>query len=281
MREKKKNRMMAHKKVTARVLCKKFMANLKENTYSHLKQVGFYTDQFKVQVLDDNVVPWLHARVFEFVQDLEVQESIPTRLAIDHLNTEQEIHIDNVAAQRERQRQDRDEIERQKAEKEEQKRLKKEAREAKRRAAELQALREEIEATFVEKGEVKADNLTHEMIEIDGQGESGKNHIGVVGGMLGQLILTLCIIEKKFNRKLSSLSRASKKSSKSKEKKKSGVEDDNKSAKSGKSGKSGKSVAPLSEKSEGTPKKEGSTQPEDFGAEPNIREKGWFTKEMI
>lgn len=46
MKEKKKNRILAHKKVAARVLSKNYMARLKENTYSKLKSVGFYTDQF-------------------------------------------------------------------------------------------------------------------------------------------------------------------------------------------------------------------------------------------
>jgi len=269
MREKKKTKMMAHKKVTARTLAKSYMARLKENSYGHLKQVGFYTDQFKEQVLEENVVPWLQARVFEFIQDLEIQESIPTRMAIDHFNSEQMTHLDNVAAERERQRQGREEIERQKAKKEEEKRLKKEAREKKRKEEELEALRKEIEANFVEKGESKAENLTQELIEIDGQGDKDKHHIGVIGGILGQVIITLAILEKKYNRKLSSMSRASKKSSKSKDKKKKGVEDDAKSHKSGKSGKSG--VSGISE-GQGTPKKDPTLDENtiDYSLDPNV-----------
>ena len=159
MKEKKKNKILAHKKVAARVISKNYMARLKENTYSRLKSVGFYTDQFTVQVLDNDVVPWLHSKVFEFVQDLEVQESLPTRLAIDHLKTEQDTHIETVKAESERKQQVREEEERILAQKIEEKRLKREKKERERRDAERKALKEEVEKLFIEKGEAKADCL--------------------------------------------------------------------------------------------------------------------------
>jgi len=50
---------------------------------------------------------------------------------------------------------------------------------------------------------------------VDGFGEPGKNLVGGIGGVLGQIILVLSIIEKNFNRQLTSKSTKSKKSSKS------------------------------------------------------------------
>ena len=96
MKEKKRNKVLAHRKVVSRVMAKNYLANLKENTYKHLTDVGFYTDKFKVDVLDMDVVPWLHEKAFEFVQDLEVQEQFSTRMIEDHLDAEEAEHLEKV-----------------------------------------------------------------------------------------------------------------------------------------------------------------------------------------
>lgn len=167
----------------------------------------------------------------------------------------------------------------------EQKRLKKEKKERERKEAERKALREEVEKLFIEKGESKAECLTQEILEIDGHQEAGKNVIGAVGGVLGQMILTLSILEKHFNRQLtskSSKSKGSKRSGKSGSRK--AKEDDAKSHKSGASAKSGKKseVGEESKHSEvGTPAKGKDDSKLDFLSEPTIKEKGWWNKEMI
>ena len=58
-REKKKNRQLAHRKVISRKVAKNYLAGLRENTYNYLADVGFYTNSFKIDVLDSDVVPWL------------------------------------------------------------------------------------------------------------------------------------------------------------------------------------------------------------------------------
>lgn len=93
---------MAHRKVVARTVSKGYLANLRENTFKNLTDVGFYTDNFKINVLDNDVVPWLHAKCFEFIQDLEVEESVPTSLAKDHLLSEEDEHAKTVTAELER-----------------------------------------------------------------------------------------------------------------------------------------------------------------------------------
>jgi hypothetical protein len=105
-------------------------------------------------------------------------------------------------------------------------------------------------------------------------GNPAKLGVGAVGGLLGQIILTLSIMEKNFNRQLTSKSSKSKKSAKSsksapKKESESAKKKEEEDAKSHKSGKSGKSAA-ISEPGEYNPL-----------AEPSLKEKGWFTKQNV
>jgi len=152
MREKRKNKQLAHRKVVARTVSKGYLANLRENTFKHLKDVGFYTDNFKVDVLDNDVVPWLHSKCFEFIQTLEVEDSIPTALAKDHLKSEEDAHIKTVQAEAERKRLVKEEQDTQAAERLAERRRRRAAKEAKRKAEELAALRAEIDEKFMHKG---------------------------------------------------------------------------------------------------------------------------------
>ena len=226
MREKKKNKQLAHRKVVARTIAKGYLANLRENTYKKLTDVGFYTNTFKIDVLDNDVVPWLHSKAFEFVQDLEIKNSMPTSLAQGYLKSEQDLHTQTVKAEVLRKQAVKEEQERQMAIKQEEKRKRKEAREAKKRAEELAALKAEIQAGFIEKGSSVADVAVQEIMNLDGF-DSKEPVIGSMGGLLGQIIITLGIIEKNFNRQLTSKSTKSKKSSKSGKSKK--TNDDKKS----------------------------------------------------
>jgi hypothetical protein len=144
MKEKKKNKQLAHRKVVARTISKDYLKNLRENTFKRLSDVGFYNDSFKVEVLDNDFVPWLHTKIFEFIQDLEVKESLPTTLAKTHLLSEEEMHITTVKAETERKKRVKEEKEKLLAIKLEEKRQKKAAKEAKRRAEERAALGAEI-----------------------------------------------------------------------------------------------------------------------------------------
>lgn len=82
----------------------------------------------------------------------------------------------------------------------EEKRKRREAKEAKKRKEERANLRAEIEAQFIAKGVTMPDIAAQEVLEVDGNGEPGRNVVGAVGGVLGQIILVLSIIEKNFNR---------------------------------------------------------------------------------
>lgn len=88
-----------------------------------------------------------------------------------------------------------------------------------------------------------------EVVEIDGLGDKNKPIIGALGGVMGQIIIVLSIMEKNYNRQLTSKSKKSGRSARSKRTEKSG---DRKGAESGKEadGKSEKSAAAKSEAEE-------------------------------
>jgi len=50
---------VAHQKVVSRSVAKTFNSNLKFNTLVLLKDIGYFSDRFKEEVLDEQVMPWL------------------------------------------------------------------------------------------------------------------------------------------------------------------------------------------------------------------------------
>lgn len=116
-----------------------------------------------------------------------------------------------------------------------------------------------------------------EVFEIDGNGEN-KQIVGAIGGLLGQMILTLNIIEKNFNRQLTSKSTKSKKSSKSGKSSKKAQEDAKKEEEDAKSAKSARSRKSSKSKGEVIDEPLGEINPL---AEPVLKDKGWFTKNNI
>lgn len=71
------------------------------------------------------------------------------------------------------------------------KRLRKLQKEAERKAAEIEKLRQHIEKSFIKKGKIEDQILTHEIVDIDGFGQKEKHVVGVIGGFLGQLMIVL------------------------------------------------------------------------------------------
>ncbi len=66
-RERKKNKIAAHRKVCSRGIAKGYINSLRSSAVSYLQDVGYFTDTFKVEVLEQNVMPWLFGRVEGFV----------------------------------------------------------------------------------------------------------------------------------------------------------------------------------------------------------------------
>ena len=152
MREKKKNKQLAHRKVVARQIAKKYLGSIRENALGKLKDIGYFTNRFQVDILDNDVVPWLYEEAFKHIQELTVQQAIPNNLMLDHFIVEETQHNSTVERERQRKQLVADEEARQQSIKMEEKRLRREAREAKKRAAELARLKEEIKDTFIADG---------------------------------------------------------------------------------------------------------------------------------
>lgn len=92
MKDKKKSKKTAHKKLVAKSLACKYLDGLKENALKRLVNKGFYTNSFKTEVLDNHVVPWLHDKAFEFLQDLNVQDGMPSLMLQELAEEEQTEH---------------------------------------------------------------------------------------------------------------------------------------------------------------------------------------------
>lgn len=184
MREKKRNKQQAHRKVVARTMSKNYMAGLRENVFRNLAAVGFYTNSFKIDVLDNDVVPWLHERAFQFVQDLEVQESLATVLAKDHVVDQEAVHKETVAAEAMRKKRVKEAEAEALAKKLQEKAERKARKEAKKRKEAEAALRAEIDANFIKTGAAASPIVEQEVSNVDGNGEA-KAVVGALGGVLG------------------------------------------------------------------------------------------------
>lgn len=128
---------------------------MKENVYKHLADTGFFINQFREEVLEHNILPWLFGKVEGFVKEMGVMDSYPDNFILDHYNEFEHEHQRTVNQERKRQDNVRLEKERMEKEKEEEKRKRRAAREAVKKANELKKLKDEVHDTFVAKGEHK------------------------------------------------------------------------------------------------------------------------------
>lgn len=87
-------------------------------------------------------------------------------------------------------------IERKKIEKEEFRQKRREAREARRKQQELQKLKDQIKATFVDKGETREHILQQDLLDITGLYEKAKPFSGSVGGHVLQLTIAVQALNK-------------------------------------------------------------------------------------
>lgn len=166
------------------------MHSLTSSSYSYLKDVGYFVDNFKVDVLEGNVLPWLFSKVEELVEEIDVAVNFSDVLVGKNVDSEMKAHEDTVQAERDRRAAVQKAIEDAAAQKIEEKRKRKEARELQRKQASLRALKDELNARFVQKAEHKENLIGLEMMNINGFHQK-QNVQGVIGGFLGQLIIVL------------------------------------------------------------------------------------------
>eukprot|EP00347_Sterkiella_histriomuscorum_P006020 403354377 len=198
-REKKKNKIAAHRKIVSRQIAKQFSHSMKDHAYRHLADVGFFTNRFQVNVLEQNVFPWLTKKTAKFVLALETLGKFPDELMMSYFDESEEQHKITVEQEKQRRENVRLEIENQEREKQEEKEKRKAAREAQRKANELKKLKDEIYESFIQKGEQKEHILQQDLIEVTGHNIK-QTVVGGLGGMLGQMILCFSAIHKKWKK---------------------------------------------------------------------------------
>ena len=95
--------MLAHKKVVCRMIAKQYTHGMKDNAYHYLSDVGHFTNSFKNQVLEQNVLPWLESKVIQFVHQLDDLSKFPDNFILDHYRGFEHIHQLTVEEERKRQ----------------------------------------------------------------------------------------------------------------------------------------------------------------------------------
>lgn len=143
------------------------------------------------------MLPWLFDKVEAFVEELNVVGEFGDVFLGGNIDECVSMHKATVQAERDRKEAVKRSIEESAREKLEDKKRKKEAKEASKKAAELKKLREDVNATFVAKGEYKDSILSNEVQEITGFHLKNAGAVGALGGFLGQLALVVSGAHKK------------------------------------------------------------------------------------
>ena len=76
---------VAHQKVVCRAVAKQFNRDLKVNTFVLLKDVGYFSDRFREQVLDGDVMPWIFDQTEKFVKQMESYNAYPNTLIAGYI----------------------------------------------------------------------------------------------------------------------------------------------------------------------------------------------------
>lgn len=145
-----------------------YAKGMKDNAYRHLADVGFFTNRFRVNVLEQNVLPWLTKKTAKFVQQMDSMDALPNEFVSSFFDQVEEDHRQTVQAEKERRANVKAMIEQQELEKQQEKERRRAAREAQKKANELQKLRNEVNEQFVMKGESREHMLQQDLLEING-----------------------------------------------------------------------------------------------------------------
>lgn len=70
-------RITAHRKYCCRQIAKRHNSTLKGDTYQLLKDVGFFTDKFMTETLENDVLPWLLDAAADFAERNDEYANFP------------------------------------------------------------------------------------------------------------------------------------------------------------------------------------------------------------
>ena len=89
---------IAHQKVVCRALSKQFNRDLKTKSFVYLRDVGYFSDRFKEQILDQDVMPWLFSETEKFVAQQSSYKAYPNTLIAGYIDEASQKHIATVKA---------------------------------------------------------------------------------------------------------------------------------------------------------------------------------------
>lgn len=89
---------IAHQKVVCRALSKQFNRDIKLKSFVYLKDVGYFSDRFKEQILDQDVMPWLFNQTEKFVSQMKSYNAYPNTLIAGYIDETSQKHIATVKA---------------------------------------------------------------------------------------------------------------------------------------------------------------------------------------
>lgn len=189
-------RIDAHEKIVSRTVAKKYIANLKQNTYGLLKDAGFFMDAFEEKIMHKDVMPWLYGETAKYTANLNSYEQYPNRMIVEFMADEINEHTETVQKHREAVKAKKLAIQREEEQKQIDKQRRREERAAKKKAAEIAALRETVEKEFISKGVPVEEILKSPLVEANGYGTKETPIIGMLGGWLGQIMIVFNTLAK-------------------------------------------------------------------------------------
>lgn len=196
------NRKNAHEKLVCRTIAKKFLRDVKPNSFVLLKDLSFFRDDFREVTMYQDVLPWMFAQAETFVKHIESLEKYPTTMIARHIDDTCVNHMDKVNLHI----QHIESIRQAKVQAEEDKAAAKlrrqQDRAAKKKQEQINALKAQIETTFVKKLVPVEAILMNDLVEIDGWQNCAnrelKPSVTVLGGYLGQIMIILNAVANEF-----------------------------------------------------------------------------------
>ena len=125
------------------------MSTVSKCAFTYLSDVGYFVDTFKVNVLEQDVLPWLFDKVENFLSEMTVVGDFSDVLVGSNLDQEMSAHEKTVQAERDRRAAVQKAIEDAAEKRYRDKVKRKEARELARKQGQLKQLKEELNAKFV------------------------------------------------------------------------------------------------------------------------------------
>lgn len=69
---------------------------MRVNAFTILRDVGYFCDTFKTDVLELDVMPWLYSETNKQIELLEGHNAYPNTLISSHIQTRGKTHVDRV-----------------------------------------------------------------------------------------------------------------------------------------------------------------------------------------